>query len=545
MLRTSPRGSGLINLYKQSASPATGNSLSNEVFKRMPNDTDFSTVIRAGLHGIDFAFADERNHYHTQNDSITNLDLRTLQHHGNNMLPLVRSILAKDVITEGDPVVYTDPYGFWLQWPASWQPVLILIATLMLAIAVRLHHSDAKQFVINTKQFVIGTKQFVIGSGVSILVLISAIVSGVSAFNLLEWFLGPLPGWPAQLSSFRVVLFTAPMLGGLAMAWFLRRWTAPLNVLLGSTLWLLLLSAYLAAAMPDAANILILGLLPTSLLLLISGLVKTELKSAINTISLVAIVPATLALVHPIEASQGYSWVIAIIPSIALFTMLVVPFLMSAARSLTLIFLVSTFTGIIWSVKEPLYSEHRPQAINFLLYQNQMSGESYLTVRHQGNLPAALNESFSETPAKLVPFIDQPMSKWLKLPGQIDGGAGIEIVNRSETSISLKLHTRKNVAAIRLYIPSEAGLTSYQIDGLDFAAKPRDASYDVIELTGLFGQQVDLNLEFASNLTGTMYLANFFYPLPEVFIPFQAARSPFGTPVHQGDQAVSFRPIIL
>ena len=63
----------------------------------MPNDTDFSVVMRAGVDGMDFAFAGERYHYHSPNDNLENIDLGTIQHHGENMLPLTRTLADMDI----------------------------------------------------------------------------------------------------------------------------------------------------------------------------------------------------------------------------------------------------------------------------------------------------------------------------------------------------------------------------------------------------------------------------------------------------------------
>ena len=62
VLRTSENNELLIKSYSNETSSAYGFSFVKELFKRMPNDTDFSVVQRANIPGIDFAFAGERNH---------------------------------------------------------------------------------------------------------------------------------------------------------------------------------------------------------------------------------------------------------------------------------------------------------------------------------------------------------------------------------------------------------------------------------------------------------------------------------------------------
>ena len=65
-------------------------SLMYSIYKMLPNDTD-STVLREGadIDGFFFAFIDDHYDYHTANDNYDNLDVNTLQHQGEYLLPLV------------------------------------------------------------------------------------------------------------------------------------------------------------------------------------------------------------------------------------------------------------------------------------------------------------------------------------------------------------------------------------------------------------------------------------------------------------------------
>lgn len=61
-------------------------SISYEVYKRMPNDTDFTMFRRAGISGINIAFIEDYVNYHSMTDSPTNLNLNSLQHHGDYIM---------------------------------------------------------------------------------------------------------------------------------------------------------------------------------------------------------------------------------------------------------------------------------------------------------------------------------------------------------------------------------------------------------------------------------------------------------------------------
>ena len=99
LLRTGPDSGLVVDTFRAVAQHPVASSFSQELFKRMPNDTDFSVSSRFGKPGVDFAFAGERNHYHTPLDSIANLSPATLQHHGDNVLPLARALANADLST--------------------------------------------------------------------------------------------------------------------------------------------------------------------------------------------------------------------------------------------------------------------------------------------------------------------------------------------------------------------------------------------------------------------------------------------------------------
>ena len=90
MFETSPDNGWLISQFAQSAPYPIANSLSYEIYKRLPNDTDLTVLKSAGLSGLNFAYIDGLNHYHTQIDDLASIDEQSLQHQGSYMLALAR-----------------------------------------------------------------------------------------------------------------------------------------------------------------------------------------------------------------------------------------------------------------------------------------------------------------------------------------------------------------------------------------------------------------------------------------------------------------------
>lgn len=139
MFQTSRPDAGLVAAFARSARrPKTG-SLFAEVYRRMPNDTDLTVFLAAGMAGVNLAFIGGAMNYHTAQDDLAHLSRASLQHQGDNALGLVRA-LAVDVPPEQERVgdaVYFDVLGLAvIRWPAPWSVALALLAIVIVAAAL-------------------------------------------------------------------------------------------------------------------------------------------------------------------------------------------------------------------------------------------------------------------------------------------------------------------------------------------------------------------------------------------------------------------------
>ena len=102
LFETSPSNSKLIELYKEAKYPYTY-SLTSAVYNILPNSTDFS-CIKESIPGFNFSVIDNLNYYHTDLDNYDNISLKSIQHYGEQILPM-----AKTYLTNGE---YTDMKAF-------------------------------------------------------------------------------------------------------------------------------------------------------------------------------------------------------------------------------------------------------------------------------------------------------------------------------------------------------------------------------------------------------------------------------------------------
>ena len=113
-------------------------SLSVTVYRTLPNDTDLSEMAVLGKPALNFAFADGVERYHTAHDDVAHLNPGSLQHHGAQMLTLVRAFgdgpLPRPVT--GDAEFFDLPFVGLVVYPQGWALPITLVGVLLAAAAV-------------------------------------------------------------------------------------------------------------------------------------------------------------------------------------------------------------------------------------------------------------------------------------------------------------------------------------------------------------------------------------------------------------------------
>lgn len=139
MYETSDQNGWLISEFARAAPRPVANSLTYEIYKRMPNDTDMSVFKRAGFQGLNFAYIGGVASYHTRLDRVENVDERSVQHHGTYALALARHFGGLDLGRRpaGDAVYFNLPGLGLIHYPSGWAvPLALLVLALFVAVAV-------------------------------------------------------------------------------------------------------------------------------------------------------------------------------------------------------------------------------------------------------------------------------------------------------------------------------------------------------------------------------------------------------------------------
>lgn len=141
LFETSRKNAGLIRAYCDEVEEPVASSLAYEVYRRMPNDTDFTVFKEAGWIGLNFAFIGSHENYHTANDSREELDPRSLAHHGTTMLLLALRLANADLgalnSDERTSVFFGVARRFAVSYPLAVQHFLSCLALVALGLAIR------------------------------------------------------------------------------------------------------------------------------------------------------------------------------------------------------------------------------------------------------------------------------------------------------------------------------------------------------------------------------------------------------------------------
>ena len=97
LFETGPGNAWLVRAWSRVAPRPRGGSFALEIYKRLPNDTDFSILRRHDIPGLNIALVGDSHVYHTSRDTPDRLDLRAVRDTGDNVVAIVGTLQATDI----------------------------------------------------------------------------------------------------------------------------------------------------------------------------------------------------------------------------------------------------------------------------------------------------------------------------------------------------------------------------------------------------------------------------------------------------------------
>jgi hypothetical protein len=139
MFETSSGNRWLIRHLANSVARPQASSVFYAVYKLLPNDTDVTVFRRADMAAVSFAALRGVNWYHTAMDDVAHTSPRTLQHHGDNALAMLRTLGNADLQARSSTdATYFDVLALFLVWwPQEWSLRMAVISLVALIVAAR------------------------------------------------------------------------------------------------------------------------------------------------------------------------------------------------------------------------------------------------------------------------------------------------------------------------------------------------------------------------------------------------------------------------
>ena len=101
LFETCPGSEKVMDLYADAAKYHYTYSLTTVVYTFMPNFTDF-TIVKDYIPGMNFSTITDVNHYHTDKDNFGNVNEKSIQHYGEQILPIAQEYVMNDKYADKD-----------------------------------------------------------------------------------------------------------------------------------------------------------------------------------------------------------------------------------------------------------------------------------------------------------------------------------------------------------------------------------------------------------------------------------------------------------
>ncbi|MXQ54203.1 M20/M25/M40 family metallo-hydrolase [Shimazuella alba] len=262
MFQTSKENGWIVREFAKAAPNPVTSSLLGSLFEIMPNDSDLTVSNENKIPGLNFAYGDGWTGYHTPNDNIQHLDIRSLEHQGRNALEMAKHFGQLDLShTKQENAVYFNFFGLVISYSYYWvyplTSFIVFLFAMVTIIAVKKNAATYKGF------------------GISLLAIFSAIVASILA-TVLIW-MGVNALWAEKMTLFSGAIYdsslyqSAFLLLTVAVSLFIWKkfrsintWEMTLAAIFLGVIFLLLLTQFLPGASylfawPLLASLLILG----------------------------------------------------------------------------------------------------------------------------------------------------------------------------------------------------------------------------------------------------------------------------------------------
>jgi len=134
LFESGPTNEALVRAWAAAAPRPHGSSYALEIYRRLPNDTDFTILKAAGIPGLNMAPVGNSHTYHTSRDTADRVSSDTLLHMGESAVTTLRAMDALDRLTADRDVRFASVGERTVIVLADWQGRLLTVLALGLGL---------------------------------------------------------------------------------------------------------------------------------------------------------------------------------------------------------------------------------------------------------------------------------------------------------------------------------------------------------------------------------------------------------------------------
>ena len=534
MFETNRPNGAAIAAYANAVSRPYASSLSTDVARLIPNDTDVTTYKERGWLTLNSAIVGNETHYHSPGDDLASLDVRSLQSMGDEGLGLTAKLVAGPPRAGGNRIFSDLMQRLFVQMPLAVGLVCLLLLLAMFGVLAR------------ARGALVGGTAVVLGA---------LIAGGVSAW-LAVTIMGVLRAgtyWRAHPEFAFGAIYATALLGTLAILFTLgaKHQTAQLR----AAYWFLflLIGGALALVAPGG---MIYFLIPPAIVLfgMLAARWYSPAEAAGGLAALLFLYLSWGELLTALEElfSPGPLWIVAPVAAIMITPALIEAHgLFKRASPRLMLFGSAPIALLAWIVAAsvPAYSQDRQQRFTIEHVTQYPSGKASWSIINDGaNLPPAFWQlyqwhrgklDFSE---RLRWFAPAPPDLSVR-PPSVQLLESVRNGNEREIRLRLKANGAERILMVAL---PEAHIRTAGVTGfIRPIGSAKSSGKFTISCTGRSCDGLELGIDLDSPAPVVFTLVGASNGLPAASLPLVRARPRFARPQYVPDETIQITRVKL
>lgn len=494
MFETGQPNGNVVSDWSKSGARPFSNSMMTAVYKLLPNSTDLTVFLNAGMNGVNIAISEGLDFYHTTRDDLSMLDRGSVQHMGDQALGATRAFLAADWSDDANAgeIVYSDiGTRLFVSLPQVFAIVLLgLCFGVALMLLIRPTRDGGWQK-LDLRALAL-PPALILGAG----------LGAMGLQMLLGLFRSEPAYWTAYPQAFNMAVFAlTTLLGAVALSWLTPKSTRE-AIFAAGWFWFLIVGMGLSFAVPGFAMI---YLIPGVLFVLAGGaawlfpryqLIFYGLASAL-------LIVVFFPMIQLLDVTMGMSMaaMFGVVEAMVLAPLLAMVGAIPNGRIKVIAPLGAALVAAsVATLLAPAYSVDRPLALNFTAHYNvDDSTAAVFAGARPGALPEVIADQLEiganpSPPGAAANLASKTIA--FEPPGEVAASVVSDTTTADgKRTIRLQL-TAPGARFARLRIPGAVNPISVRFGGIDYALRDGPVATYVVDVVGRAanGATVDVTL---------------------------------------------------